>query len=181
MFSDEDILEICGSGVYTESSRSKNAQGLPVLIRTSRGDGFVTERRLTQEFTREVAGESTRKPFSKLCETLCIEPEALSQLVRIHPDLALVSYDELHVVPQQGRDAVLDELEKSLAQHLVLKNEFATQHDIHLESLQSLVRTSYIHTRLEDQTDEHLLSKVYSTTLSDNVARILEEGSGGNE
>ncbi|KAJ4286766.1 hypothetical protein N0V90_013018 [Kalmusia sp. IMI 367209] len=175
MFSDEDVLEIYRLSPPREEFRTEKSKFLPLLIETVSGRGFITERKLNQDFTHVVTTGTARLALPTMSSDLDVDVNILLQLVRSNYDLALLSNDENSIVPQQEREAIIKSLQELLATQIVTKTEFAHLHSIHPSSVESLVRIPYIQQSLEEEVDDYLLSKSYSRALSSSISQKLEK------
>jgi hypothetical protein len=180
MFTQDDILEIHRLFPPEERPRPENNDDLPLLTKTISGSNFITAHSLRKEFERVVTA-ATRVFVPAASSDLNVEVEVVIQLVRGNSALALLSQDGNSIIPRVERDAIVKELEDLLPIELISKADFTKRHDLHPECLGDLLRVPDIKDNLADDTEDYLLSKVYSTVLSDEINKRLREGLDKNE
>ncbi|KAJ4357354.1 uncharacterized protein N0V89_001929 [Didymosphaeria variabile] len=181
MFSTEDILEMYNLFPPINRSLSEKSEELPLLIQTNSGYGFVTARSLHQEFERLVDMGAARISVSSASNDLKVDFKVVLQLVKGNPVLALLSQDGNSIVARQERDAIVKDMVEALAKELVHKAKFTQSHDLHQESLGSVLRISSIKEILAEDTDDYLLSKTYSIALVDEIDQRLKSGLANTE
>ncbi|KAF9734965.1 hypothetical protein PMIN03_011778 [Paraphaeosphaeria minitans] len=181
MFSQDDILDIYDSLPPEKISQSEKSELLPLLVRTISGHSFITAHGLRQDFERIVTTGATRTPVESASSELDVELDVVLQLIRGNPALALLSQDGSTIIPRAERDAIKKDLEDMLCKKLVFKADFIRSRDIHQECLASFLRIPSIKENLADDTEEHLLGKVYSRVLSEEMSRKLVRALDRNE
>jgi hypothetical protein len=180
MFAQDDISEIHRLFPPEKLPRSGNNESLPLLVKTLSGSNFITAHSLYKESERVVTA-AARVSIPAASRDLDVEIDVLLQLVRENPALALLSQDGNSIIPRVERDAIVKELEDMLPVELVSKADFTQTHDLHPDCLGDLLRIPRIKESLADDTDDYLLSNIYSTVLSDEMDKRLREGLDKNE
>ena len=173
MFSEDDLLDIYNSLPPDKQLQSGSSTGLPLLIRTINGRGFITERSLHREFLRLATEHSSRLSLLNASSKLSVDIHVVIQLVKANSAVVLLNQSQQQIVLQQERDTIVKALEESLEKGVVSRSKFLQEHDLHRESLDSLLRTSNIKESLADGTEDSLLSKAFLTTLSGAVEEKL--------
>ncbi|KAK7188641.1 hypothetical protein DPSP01_005603 [Paraphaeosphaeria sporulosa] len=181
MFSRDDILEIYDSLPPEKDPQSQNDEDLALLIRTVSGHSFITAHDLRQDFERIVITKATRTAVKSASSDLDVEVDVVLQLIQGNPALALLSQDGSTIISSAERDTIVKNLEDMLNKKLVSKADFIQSHDVHEECLASLLRIPSIRENLADEGEDHLLGKVYSRIISEEMNRKLIRALEKNE
>lgn len=181
MFSRDDILDIYRSLPPENTPQSEKSEELPLLIRNLSGNSFITAHGLRQDFERIVTTEAARIPVKSASSDLDVGVDVVLQLIRGNPTLALLSQDGSSIIPKEERDAIVMDLEDMMAKELIFKAKFTQSRDIHQECLASVLRIPSVKGSIADDTEDYLMSKAYSTALSDEMSKKLIEALEKNE
>ncbi|KAF1964718.1 hypothetical protein BU23DRAFT_561689 [Bimuria novae-zelandiae CBS 107.79] len=170
MFSGHDLVEI------HEFLPPTTHDGFPLLIRTASGQSFVTERSLRRSFEHLVTTEPARISILIASNRLGVDTDVVLQLVQANATLALLSQDRSSIIPKQERDALVKDLEESLAKGFVAKYEVARSHDLHKDSLDDLLQVANIREGLAENTVDYVLGEAYEKELFKAIRQKLVDG-----
>lgn len=184
MFSASDVKNIFALFPPQETS-----DFIPQFALSSRGHGFVTLQFAQAQFRSRVTKgmlfqqilperslnffpETQRITLSELANELDIDESLVDQLARNHPKLCLLNADRKSIIPIDERDALRENLSGLLFSGIVSKAVFAAQHDIWLNSLDSL---------LADQDGEvlsidgYVCSRAYESIISEAISSRVDQ------
>lgn len=184
MFSASDVKNLFALFPPQETS-----DFIPQFALSSRGHGFVTLQFAQAQFRSRVTKgmllqqnhsecsltcfpEPQRILVSDLASELDIDESLVDQLARNHPKLCLLSADRKSIVPVDERDALQGNLSGLLFSGLVSKADFAAQHDVWLNSLDSLIA---------DQDGEvlsidgYVCNRAYESAISEAISSRVDQ------
>ncbi|KAI2478810.1 hypothetical protein Ptr902_09776 [Pyrenophora tritici-repentis] len=167
MFSPSDVKNIFALFPPQETS-----DFIPQFTLSSRGHGFVTLQFAQAQFRGRVTKETQRIPLSDFASELDIDQTLVDQLARNHPKLCLLSVDRKHIIPFHERDALREKLSGLLSNGLVAKADFATQHDIWLNSLDALLAD---HDGEVLSIDGYVCRRSYESAISEAISSRVDQ------
>ncbi|KAG9378584.1 hypothetical protein A1F94_010353 [Pyrenophora tritici-repentis] len=167
MFSPSDVKNIFALFPPQETS-----DFIPQFTLSSRGHGFVTLQFAQAQFRGRVTKETQRIPLSDFASELDIDQTLVDQLARNHPKLCLLSVDRKHIIPFHERDALREKLSGLLSNGLVAKADFATQHDIWLNSLDALLAD---HDGEVLSIDGYVCKRSYESAISEAISSRVDQ------